>query len=128
MTAQEFLNQYFLWLLGAVAAWSVMIIGTVKWMTSRSFTQFDTKFADIQKSFEGKFEESKDKFDEKCRALNDAHIKNEKEITELKITLPRDYVRREDFIPYSVRISAKLDALFTLIHEIKGGLNERDRH
>ena len=41
------------------------------------------------------------------------------DLTELKISLPRDYVRREDWIRFGVGIDAKLDRVHDRLDEMK---------
>ncbi|MBN1830278.1 MAG: hypothetical protein JW884_14190 [Deltaproteobacteria bacterium] len=94
MPVEANITQYFIFLLTLVGVWGVLIIGVVQWIMNRCLNSFDDRF----KKMEG-------------------------EILEMKISLPLEYVRREDFIPFSVRISAKMDALAALIHEIKGGIH-----
>jgi hypothetical protein len=38
----------------------------------------------------------------------------------MQTKLPLEYVRREDFLPFNVRMSAKMDALAAMLHEMKG--------
>ena len=42
------------------------------------------------------------------------------ELKELQITLPKDYVRREDWIRFGAGIDAKIDRLHDRLDEIKG--------
>jgi len=87
----EGLSQYFFYLLALVGVWGALIIGVVKWIMGRTLNSFDARFEKV-----------------------------EGQIREMHIRLPLEYVRREDFIPFSVRMSAKLDALAALIYELKG--------
>lgn len=89
-------TRYFLYLLGVVGIWGVLIIATVRWVIGRSLNSFDTRFEKV-----------------------------EAEIKEIQKTLPLEYVRREDFIPFSVRMSAKMDALAALIYKMEGGLSKK---
>lgn len=89
-------TQYFIWLLGVVGIWGVLIIATVRWVIGRSMNSFDARFTKV-----------------------------EADIMEMQRALPLEYVRREDFIPFSVRMSAKMDALAALIYEMKGGTSEK---
>jgi len=84
-------TRYFLWLLGVVGIWGVIIITTVRWVIGRSLNAFDSRFEKV-----------------------------EAEIKDMQKTLPLEYVRREDFIPFQVRLSAKMDALAALLYEQKG--------
>lgn len=42
-----------------------------------------------------------------------------KKLSDLKETLPLDYVRREDFVRWSISIDKKIDDLFNLIRGLK---------
>ena len=45
----------------------------------------------------------------------------ERQVLELKATLPLDYVRREDFIRHEVTINAKLDRIYDRLEKGKEG-------
>ena len=89
-------TRYFIWLLGVVGIWGVMIVATVRWVIGRSLNSFNSRF----------------------RAV-------EAETRKMQKSLPLEYVRREDFIPFSVRMSAKMDALAALIYKMEGGLSKK---
>ena len=92
-------TRYFIWLLGVVGIWGALIIGIVRWVMGRSLNSFDTRFEKV-----------------------------ETEIKDIQKALPLEYVRREDFIPFSVRMSAKMDALAALIYEMKGETSANERN
>lgn len=84
-------TRYFIWLLGVVGIWGVLIICVVRWVMGRSLDAFDSRFEKVETG-----------------------------IREIQRKLPLEYMRREDSIPFSVRMSAKMDALAALIYEMKG--------
>jgi len=96
MTEVQLFTRSFFWLLGVVGIWGVLIIGVVRWVMGRSLNSFDARFEKV-----------------------------EVEIKDIQKTLPLEYVRREDFIPFSVRMSAKMDALAALIYEMKGEASKK---
>jgi hypothetical protein len=52
----------------------------------------------------------------------DRHEKLRKELAELKEALPKEYVRREDWIMSFSKIEQKIDAIWEFVHEhIKSG-------
>jgi len=82
-----------------IAAWSMLIIVTVRWQMERILGGYDKRFEAI----EG---ESKDL---------------RKEHAQLAAQLPIDYTRKEDYIRQDVRMDAKLDAIYELIDEMRRG-------
>jgi predicted Holliday junction resolvase-like endonuclease len=48
---------------------------------------------------------------------NGRHTELQKEISELKATLPREYVRREDWIMSFGKIEQKIDAIWEFVHK-----------
>jgi len=73
-------------LAGLVAAWSLLIIGTTRFVISRSQAQYDAKLKEME------------------TALS--------EVRALRADLPLHYVRREDFIGNDLKVNAKLDKLW----------------
>ncbi len=72
----------------------------------------------VARSFAGQRDQYRDQLAEaarKCEELT-TQLNNiqavEKQVLELKATLPLDYVRKEDFIRHEVVINAKLDRIF----------------
>jgi hypothetical protein len=47
--------------------------------------------------------------------------KQRQDLHNLKETLPLDYVRREDFTRWSIKIDKKMDDLFVLVRNVKRG-------
>jgi hypothetical protein len=61
-------------------------------------------------------------------AQNDRHDKLQTQISDLKEALPKEYVRREDWIRSFSQIEQKIDAIWQFVHKIvgdKGGSDER---
>jgi nucleoside recognition membrane protein YjiH len=86
----ELMNwQFVLFLVGLIAAWSLMTIATLRWMLSRYFSQYDNQLQSQDRS---------------TRELETDFLK-------FQATLPIEYVRKEDAIRQEVVINAKLDAL-----------------
>jgi hypothetical protein len=90
--------QIFLALAGLVAAWSLVIIASLRIMFTRSLQGVEEKvetFGETQKAF----------------------VRLERELMDLKADMPLIYVRREDFIRFDVVINNKLDKLRDLVVE-----------
>lgn len=83
-------------ILTVMLAWSGFLVGAVKWLLDRYQSHLDKRFESLERS-------------------NDAEHKEwqriERELLELKATLPVDYVMRDDSIRQEVVINSKLDAL-----------------
>lgn len=52
---------------------------------------------------------------------NAKHDELQKELSNLKETLPKEYVRREDWIVSFGKIEQKIDAIWKCVHQIQGG-------
>jgi len=52
---------------------------------------------------------------------NAKHDELQKELSNLKETLPKEYVRREDWIVSFGKIEQKIDAIWKYVHQIQGG-------
>lgn len=91
---------HFGYLVGLIAAWSMVIIATAKWVIGAAMKGVTGKFDEIGKKLEI--------HGERQQTL-------EREILEMKADLPLCYVRREDFIRHEVTILTKLDRLGVLI-------------
>lgn len=76
-------------LLGIVAAWSLVIIATTRFTLARSFQHYD----------------------DKIQAQEKAAQRLATELLEMKADLPLNYLRKEDFIRHEVVINTKLDRL-----------------
>ncbi|OIO57333.1 MAG: hypothetical protein COX57_02150 [Alphaproteobacteria bacterium CG_4_10_14_0_2_um_filter_63_37] len=79
-----------------IALWSGVLFWAVKWLLDRYVKHIDGKLDGIQKANR----EGGDKID-----------RVEKDLLKLQAELPREYVRREDWIRFSSSIDAKLDHL-----------------
>ena len=73
-------------LVGVIAAWSLLIIGTVKFVIGRSLAHYDEKF----------------------RQLDADHAV----LREIKADLPLNYMRREDYLRLEAQISTKFERLY----------------
>ena len=90
----------FIFLAGLIAAWSLILLGTVKSLMTASFKPILEKIDALQKG------------SEKVQGF-------ERQILEMKADLPLNYVRKEDFIRHEVVINTKLDRLRDLLEDIK---------
>ena len=95
--------QLFLAVLGVVTAWGVVMAALFKVMFSSSMNSLEGKIEERLKSITSVSAD--------CEKLS-------KEVTQLKIDLPKEYVRREDFIRFDLTINTKLDKLRDLIVEV----------
>lgn len=83
-----------------VAAWSVVIIATQRWIMAKCVKDLDDKIAalgDIPKEYQNL----------------------ERSLMQLKADLPLSYVRKEDFVRFDVVINTKLDRLRDLIEGLR---------
>jgi len=94
--------QIIVFLAGMIAAWSLVVIATLRWMLGRYFSQYDEQF---------------------LRQRENNQILREN-FLELKADLPLNYVRKEDFIRHEVVINTKLDRLRDLIESTKEKKND----
>jgi hypothetical protein len=92
--------EFFLFLAGLVAAWSLILLGFVKACLKRNQDETDKRFASMG-------ETAKD------------YARLERSLLELKAELPLQYVRKEDDIRQQVTINAKLDRLAEKIDELR---------
>lgn len=91
---------HFSWLLGLIAGWSLVIIATARWTISAAMKEAAGKFEELGKKLE-------------CQGEKQQGL--EREVLELKASLPLGYLRREDFIRHEVTILTKLDRLRDMI-------------
>ena len=89
---------------GLLSAWGVIIIATTRWTVNRGLAANDLRVAQIEKSVA------------EVKAENQ---KREREILQLRIDLPLEYVRREDAIRQETVITAKLDTLAAKIDVLR---------
>ncbi len=93
-----------LFLLGLIAAWSLIIIATVRFTLNRCFKNYDNKF--------------------QAQEANTREI--EKDILKIKADLPLNYIRREDHIRFETVIYAKMDKLADMMELIKDRWRSND--
>lgn len=82
----------FLFLLSLIAAWSMLILGVTRWILSRSLADLKDKLTAMGR------------IDSDLRHL-------EREVMEMKATLPLDYVRKEDHVRFELVLNTKIDRL-----------------
>lgn len=82
---------------------SGLTIGVVKWLIDRSIKDFDKRFESCDKRFENLGSIS--------QRLGDRQNQGERELLELKATLPTEYVHRDDWIRFSNTIDIKIDGV-----------------
>ena len=87
----------FLFLAGLIAAWSLLIFKIMQALLAKTEKRLEEKIAEYSKMV--------DTYQGKAQDI-------ERQVLELKATLPLDYVRREDFIRHEVTINAKLDRIY----------------
>lgn len=83
-----------------VAAWSLVILGVMRSIVTKSVSDLEKKlsgFDDIGKEYKNV----------------------ERSLLELKADLPLSYVRKEDFVRFDVVINTKLDRLRDLIESLR---------
>jgi len=102
--------QIFAAIAALVAAWSLIIIASLRVMFSKCIKSIEEKIT--------AFGERVGDTEKTCTAL-------ERELLELKADLPLSYVRREDFIRFDVVINSKLDKLRDLVMEALRGKRKR---
>lgn len=90
----------FVFLAGLIAAWSGVIMLSVRLIVSRSLSVLDERLAEL-----------------KC--IKDDQQRLERSVMELRADLPIHYVRKEDFVRHEVVINAKLDRLRDLVEDIR---------
>ena len=95
-------------LLGIIVTWSGVFLWAVKGMLAQNQNHADERFEVLGKALTAQ----EDKWQATDRAL--LHFKAE---------LPREYVRREDWIRFGATIDTKLDRLHDKLDNIKGREN-----
>jgi hypothetical protein len=93
--------QLFVALIGVVAAWSVVIIATQRWMLGKCVSDLEDKISNLSN------------IPKDVQEL-------ERSLMSLKVDLPLSYVRKEDFVRFDVVINTKLDRLRDLIEALQG--------
>jgi hypothetical protein len=86
----------FLLLFSLVGGWSGLLIWAIRWMLDRYIKGLDSRFDRLESRIEDESQQWK---------------RLERELLELKVQLPERYVQREDWIRFTGKIEAKLDAL-----------------
>jgi|GEM_PF-286229 len=89
---------------GLLSAWSLVIIGTTRWVINKGLSQYDERILALAKCAED---------------MEKAIKTREREILELRADLPLQYVRREDAIRQETVINAKLDMLSAKIDNLR---------
>jgi len=113
---------------GLIAAWSLVIIGTTKWVLSAGLRSVRDQFMGLQAEVKSVSEK------QEAQEREMLHLKNletifrssceeqqriTRDVLEVKADLPLHYVRKEDFIRHEVVINTKLDRLRDLIEDKK---------
>jgi hypothetical protein len=92
--------QIFVAVLGLVAAWSLIIIASLRVLMTKCISDLEKKVASLG-------EISKD------------YQSLERALLQMKADLPLSYVRKEDFVRFDVVINTKLDRLRDLIESLR---------
>ena len=91
-----------------IIVWSGFLIGAVKWLLSRLLSahtaHIDARFEQLQRDSAERREE--------YRGLRD-------DLDRLRDSLPREYVRRDDWIMGFSRVDQKLDAIWEFVHKLR---------
>jgi hypothetical protein len=91
---------HFLYLIGLIAAWSLVIIATARWAIGAGLKGMEKRLTGQE---------------EKIAKVGEKQHQLELDVSNLKADLPLCYVRREDFIREEVTINTKLDRLRDMI-------------
>lgn len=86
-----------------MAGFGGLLVGVVKWILEKHLAQLDKRFEALEKVIGEDVSELKEL---------------ERELTELKVSLPEKYIRRDDWIHFSSTIDAKLDGIYKKIETI----------
>jgi hypothetical protein len=92
--------QIFAALVALIAAWSLIILGTTKYIISKCVGNVEQKITGLS-------------------AIGQDYQRLERALLELKADLPLSYVRKEDFVRFDVVINTKLDRLRDLIEALQ---------
>lgn len=91
-----------------IMVWSGVLIGAVKWLLGRLLAahtaHIDARFEQLQRDSADRREE--------YRLLRE-------DLDRLRESLPREYVRRDDWIMGFSRVDQKLDAIWTFVHKLR---------
>lgn len=96
----------FLFLAALIASWTLLTFKIMQAMLGETEKRLEEKIAEGSKTvtaYQGRVQDV------------------ERQMLELKATLPLDYVRREDFIRHEVTINAKLDRIYDRLEKGKEG-------
>jgi len=94
-----------------LGAFGGVLIGAVKWILEKHLTQLDKRFESLEVVIRND-----------VTALKQI----ERDLMELKVALPREYVMRADWIHFSGVIDAKLDSIHNKVQNIaEGGCAKR---
>lgn len=109
------LNWAALGVLATVAAgWSVVLLFAVRWMLGSLVTTINQRFTDVDALFLERFNALSLRFDdmEQARSEDVKELQRiERMFMEFRADLPKEYVRREDWIRFAAVIDAKQDTL-----------------
>lgn len=89
-------------LTGVLLATNAGLVWAVKWLLSRHREMVTAEIAAVRKA---------------TIDQDDRELKIRQDLSTLRECLPRDYVRREDWIMSFSRIEQKIDAIWRYIHE-----------
>lgn len=88
--------------------WSAFLVGVVKWLIGKLLAAHT---AHIDERFEQMNKDSAERKEE-YRALRS-------DLDKLRDSLPREYVRRDDWIMGFSRVDQKLDAIWKFVHQLR---------
>jgi len=112
-------------MIGVAMAWSAVLLFAVRWLMTRVIEVIDARFEAVDAAgsalrlellgqFEDRFTILTLRFDrlEKARSEDVQEIRHiERQLMQLREELPKEYVRREDWIRFAAVIDAKQDTL-----------------
>lgn len=112
-------------LVGVAMAWSAVLLFAVRWLMNQVIMTIDGRFEQVDAAgsalrlellaqFEDRFDSLTRRFDrlEIARSEDVQEIRRiERQLMELREELPKEYVRRDDWIRFAAVIDAKQDTL-----------------
>ena len=107
----------FTWLIGLLLAF----FGSVFAFGKMLMNQFDRRLDERFKTQDESRKESKEHWEARFNQLESLTRKTEHDVQTLRTELPSEYVRREDWIRFSVSIDQKIDT----IHRLLDGIREK---
>lgn len=114
--------------LGMFGAWTLLLLGIIKWFLKNYHQSNDEKFVGLSQQIAANHTSSVQRGDHIKAAIRkneDELHRIEKDIMQLRAELPERYQRREDAIRETVLFTTKIDALGLKIDNLamRGGLN-----